>query len=213
MRRAQRTRRPESPSAACALPPNVAPGSSGTFWRSPGRSHASLSRSTSARCSTRSSNLAYGLRSAGIEVFRDDPADLPPVAADEDQLNQVLLNLLVNAQQALELVPASGAVAAHLRSGRRGVEVADNGPGVPAELRSRIFEPFFTTKSVGAGTGLGLSVCHGIILPMAGRSPSANARAAAPASWSRSRFRQLSPRLHRCRRPPDGWTCRRRSRG
>jgi PAS domain S-box-containing protein len=115
-------------------------------------------------------DLAYGLRSAGIETCREDPADLPPVAADEDQLNQVFLNLLVNAQQALETVPPPRRLWLRTAAehGAVRVEVADNGPGVPAELRSRILEPFFTTKPVGAGTGLGLSVCHGIVVAYGG---------------------------------------------
>jgi PAS domain S-box-containing protein len=115
-------------------------------------------------------DLAYGLRSAGIETYREISADLPLVVADEDQLNQVFLNLLINAQQALETVPPPRRL--WLRTdadyGAVRVEVADNGPGVPAELRSRILEPFFTTKPVGAGTGLGLSVCHGIVVAYGG---------------------------------------------
>jgi CheY-like chemotaxis protein len=115
-------------------------------------------------------DLAYGLRSAGIELQREDCTDLPSVLADEDQLNQVFLNLLVNAQQALETMPPPRRLWLRTATecGTVRVEVADNGPGVPAELRSRILEPFFTTKPVGAGTGLGLSVCHGIIASYGG---------------------------------------------
>ena len=109
--------------------------------------------------------------------------DLPPVMADEDELHQVFLNLIVNAQQALEAMPP--VIADPTNPGRfwgeprrlwvrtstiEGGEqrivrvgIADNGMGVPAELRDQIFDPFFTTKPVGAGTGLGLSVCHGIV--------------------------------------------------
>lgn len=110
-------------------------------------------------------DLAYGLRSAGVDVQREDARDLPPVMADEDQLNQVFLNLLVNAQQALEDVPPPRRLwlRSFAGSGVVHVEVADNGPGVPVALRNRVLEPFFTTKPVGAGTGLGLSVCHGIV--------------------------------------------------
>ena len=129
--------------------------------------------------------LANGLRSAGIEVTRADAPDLPPVMADEDELHQVFMNLIVNAQQAIEM--ASDAVDCRYHSGRTGaipsdqtaprlwlttsvqgdqlvrIEVADNGPGVPEALRHQIFDPFFTTKPIGSGTGLGLSVCHGIV--------------------------------------------------
>ena len=108
-------------------------------------------------------DLAYGLRSAGVETIREDARDLPPVLANEDQLNQVFLNLLVNAQQALEDVPPPRRLWLRTSAGLGvvQVEVADNGPGVPVALRNRVLEPFFTTKPVGAGTGLGLSVCHG----------------------------------------------------
>ena len=109
--------------------------------------------------------LSYGLRADGVEVTRDMAPDLPAVSADEDQLHQVFLNLLVNAQQALREAPPPRRimVTATREAGLVRVDVADTGPGVPAALRARIFEPFFTTKPVGSGTGLGLSVCHGII--------------------------------------------------
>ena len=111
--------------------------------------------------------VAYGLRSGDVEVtLALDPA-LPPVWGDGDQLGQVLMNLIVNAQQALQGVPPPR----HLRIATRreanddavAIEIADNGPGIEPETARRIFEPFFTTKPVGAGTGLGLSVCHGIV--------------------------------------------------
>ena len=113
---------------------------------------------------------AYGLRSNGIEVAVEAAADLPPIVGDADQLHQVLVNLVINAQQALATAPPPRRL--WIRAGRREgaglpptllVEVSDNGPGIPAELRKRIFEPFFTTKPQGVGTGVGLSVCHGIV--------------------------------------------------
>jgi PAS domain S-box-containing protein len=111
--------------------------------------------------------LGYLLRSAGIEVVRDISADLPAVMGDVDQLSQVLSNLLVNAQQALSDRPAPRLlrVSARPSADRRivRIEIADNGAGVPEELRTRIFEPFFTTKPIGLGTGVGLSVCRGIV--------------------------------------------------
>jgi PAS domain S-box-containing protein len=109
--------------------------------------------------------VAYGLRTADVEVVRDLAPDLPPIAADGDQLHQVFANLFVNAQQALQSIPPPRRLT--VRSGFDAetvwVEVADNGPGVPADLAGRIFEPFFTTKPQGVGTGVGLSVCHGIV--------------------------------------------------
>jgi two-component system NtrC family sensor kinase len=85
------------------------------------------------------------------------------VRGSRDELQQVVMNLLLNAEQAVD-TGGRGAVAIRTSSsgGHHVVEVADNGPGVGDELRGRIFEPFFTTKPVGEGTGLGLSISHGI---------------------------------------------------
>jgi PAS domain S-box-containing protein len=104
--------------------------------------------------------LGYGLGSSGIEVERALPANLPPVLGYADQLHQVLANLLTNAQQALDLQPQPRRVRIAARASGIEIEivVSDNGPGIPAALRSRIFDPFFTTKP--SGTGLGLSICH-----------------------------------------------------
>jgi PAS domain S-box-containing protein len=109
--------------------------------------------------------VAYGLRTADVEVVRALAPDLPAVAADGDQLHQVFANLFVNAQQALQSVlpPRRLTVRSGFDAETVWVEVADNGPGVPADLAGRIFEPFFTTKPQGVGTGVGLSVCHGIM--------------------------------------------------
>jgi len=111
--------------------------------------------------------VGYGLRSAGVEVETRIPADLPPVWADPDQLNQVLTNLAVNAQQAMIDRPGPRRLAIAAESDESGgflsISVTDSGPGVPLEIRDRVFEPFYTTKPVGYGTGVGLSVCHGIV--------------------------------------------------
>ena len=106
----------------------------------------------------------YGLRASGIMVEREIPAGLPAIACDPDQIHQVLTNLVVNARQALEQQPQPRIlrIAATLASGFMEITVADNGPGIPDAIRSRIFDPFFTTKPVGSGTGVGLSVSHGI---------------------------------------------------
>ncbi|RZL35901.1 MAG: PAS domain S-box protein, partial [Rubrivivax sp.] len=117
--------------------------------------------------------LAYVLRSHGIAVTLDLLPGLPPVKADADQVGQVVLNLIVNAQQALgardhgrRLVVSTG-LAPMTDGDRRRVprvwlRVRDNGPGIPAPLQERVFEPFFTTKSEGVGTGLGLAVSRSI---------------------------------------------------
>lgn len=109
--------------------------------------------------------LAYGLRSDGIEVEREIPAGLPPLLGDADQLHQVLANLITNARQALERHPGPRRLRIAARAAAGGmveIAVADNGPGIPAAIRSRVFDPFFTTKPVGAGTGIGLAVSRGI---------------------------------------------------
>lgn len=110
--------------------------------------------------------VGYTLRSAGVTVTRDLPADLPAILADADQLVQVMINLLTNAHQALMMRghPRQLAISARA-TGDGGIvlAVADNGPGVPPEVRHRVFDPFFTTKPEGVGTGVGLSLCRGIV--------------------------------------------------
>ena len=117
--------------------------------------------------------LAYVLRSHGIAVALDLLPGLPPVKADADQIGQIVLNLIVNAQQALgsrdhgRRLTVSTGLAPMTDGDRRRVprvwlRVRDNGPGIEPELRERIFEPFFTTKSEGVGTGLGLAVSRSI---------------------------------------------------
>ncbi|WP_374682132.1 ATP-binding protein [Accumulibacter sp.] len=96
------------------------------------------------------------------------PGDLPEVRCNAPQVNQVIMNLLVNAAQAIE---SSGTIS--IRSGHDGTmawfEIEDTGSGMSEQVRRRIFEPFFTTKAVGTGTGLGLSVSYGIVNKHGGR--------------------------------------------
>jgi CheY-like chemotaxis protein/anti-sigma regulatory factor (Ser/Thr protein kinase) len=115
--------------------------------------------------------VGYGLRGADIAVDLDLAPDLPPVAGDADQLNLVLMNLIVNAQHALQTRPQPRRLEIVTRPyhGMVQIEVADNGPGVPAEIAERIFDPFFTTKPQGVGTGIGLSVCQGIVAAHGGQ--------------------------------------------
>lgn len=107
---------------------------------------------------------AYDLREAGIALVADFDEHLPQVLADYGQLQQVFYNLLDNAYYALaeqgggEIRVRTGAA-----DGQVQIEVADDGPGVPPELRARLFEPFVTSKPRGEGTGLGLSICRRII--------------------------------------------------
>ena len=113
---------------------------------------------------------AYQLSSSRIAVRQSLQEGLPPVIGDARQLQQVCLNLVTNATQAMAAA-AGGTLAVSTRAegGQVVLEVADSGPGVPPELRTRIFEPFFTTKKEGEGTGLGLSVSYGIVTAHEGR--------------------------------------------
>jgi signal transduction histidine kinase len=98
-----------------------------------------------------------------VRIKTDLHSGLPLVSCNTNQLQQVVMNLLINAQQVME--PAGGTVHVRTRTDQSEViiEIDDTGPGVPPELRTRIFEPFFTTKQAGKGTGLGLSVSYGLI--------------------------------------------------
>ncbi|WP_345770385.1 ATP-binding protein [Blastococcus saxobsidens] len=99
----------------------------------------------------------------GVTVVKDYDRTLPEVPAYAGELNQVWTNLVVNALDAM-----AGEGTLTVRTARDGehalVEIADTGPGIPAELRSRVFEPFFTTKPVGQGTGLGLDVSWRVVV-------------------------------------------------
>jgi two-component system NtrC family sensor kinase len=92
--------------------------------------------------------------------------DVPPVTCNVGELNQVFLNLIINAAQAIEEhVGDEGArgqirISTLVQGNQAVVRIADSGPGIPAELRERIYEPFFTTKEVGKGTGQGLALAR-----------------------------------------------------
>src|SRR6185436_5603773 len=108
-----------------------------------------------------------------IELVCTLAEDLPPLLADGHQMQQVLLNLVSNAEQAMLAANGRGrvSVATRVDQARRMaiLEVADDGPGVPLEMRSKIFDPFFTTKEVGKGTGLGLTVAYALVEEHGGR--------------------------------------------
>jgi two-component system NtrC family sensor kinase len=115
---------------------------------------------------------SYELRVRGIEITRDYDEAVPDTMADAHQLQQVFLNLLTNAEQAMERAEGRGHRLT-VRTRRAGkvirVEVEDTGPGIPPALLERIFNPFFTTKPTGSGTGLGLSISLGIVREHEGR--------------------------------------------
>ena len=102
----------------------------------------------------------------GLEILREISPELPPVPCAATEIQQVMLNLLINACQAIETgEPTEGRIT--VRTRREGdwarFDVGDNGPGMEETVRRRVFEPFFTTKSPGLGTGLGLSVAYFIV--------------------------------------------------
>jgi signal transduction histidine kinase/ActR/RegA family two-component response regulator len=114
---------------------------------------------------------AYELRISNIEVRMELSTDLPETLADPHQLQQVFLNLIVNAEQAMIESHGKGVLRISTRAdaGRILISFTDDGPGISQENIRRIFEPFFTTKMVGKGTGLGLSICQGIVGEHGGR--------------------------------------------
>ncbi|HEX8191610.1 MAG TPA: ATP-binding protein, partial [Allosphingosinicella sp.] len=114
----------------------------------------------------------YPLKTAGIDVSLEIEPGLPPLDADPDQLHQVFVNLIVNAQQSLQEQAGERRLAVRAKSageGRLAVDVWDNGPGVAPEIRRRVFDPFFTTKPEGVGTGVGLSFSLGLVEAHGGR--------------------------------------------
>lgn len=99
-----------------------------------------------------------------VNISKELAADLPTCDANANQLQQAIMNFAINAQQAMG--PDGGNLLVRTRSADDGgviVEIEDDGPGIPEDIRDKIFEPFFTTKPAGQGTGLGLSVTYGII--------------------------------------------------
>jgi two-component system, NtrC family, sensor kinase len=110
---------------------------------------------------------SYELQVNNIEISRELDRNLPKTIADANQLQQVFLNILTNAEQAMLEARGKGRLIIRTHadgsSARIIVEIIDDGPGIRASYLTRIFDPFFTTKEVGKGTGLGLSLSYGII--------------------------------------------------
>jgi CheY-like chemotaxis protein len=114
----------------------------------------------------------YQLHVNDIEVIRELERDLPCTMLDFHQMQQVFLNLINNAQQAIEMVPDRQGrllVRTSHDAGNIRVEITDNGIGMTPEVVQKAFDPFFTTKRKGQGTGLGLSVSYGIVKEHGGR--------------------------------------------
>ena len=112
-------------------------------------------------------NIAWNELKYRVQVVKEY-GDLPKVSCYPQQINQVFMNILINAAQA---IPEKGAIRirTYVDSLQAVVEIQDNGAGIPEEILKKIFDPFFTTKPVGKGTGLGLSIAYGIIQRHQGR--------------------------------------------
>ena len=111
-----------------------------------------------------------------IEVTKDFSGELPKVMGSAPQLEQVFLNIISNARDALDLQHSDKELIIRsfyrVKNGTPGeiiISFTDTGPGIPPEIKYKIFDPFFSTKAVGSGTGLGLSICYGIVEKHAGR--------------------------------------------
>ncbi|PIX27264.1 MAG: hypothetical protein COZ67_03210, partial [Chloroflexi bacterium CG_4_8_14_3_um_filter_45_15] len=114
---------------------------------------------------------AYSLKTNNIEVTTQLDPDLPMTLADASQLQQVFLNIILNAETEMKLAHGKGKFLVKTAQVNNNIRISfeDNGPGIAEENLDRIFEPFFTTREVGQGTGLGLSLCHGIVAEHGGR--------------------------------------------
>jgi two-component system NtrC family sensor kinase len=109
-------------------------------------------------------------RYRSIDIQTNYAPDLPLTTTDQSQLQQVFLNIINNA---IDAIGKDGEININTRTTKRNneisVEISDNGPGMPKDVLQKIFDPFFTTKEVGKGTGLGLSISYSIIEKLGGR--------------------------------------------
>jgi len=110
--------------------------------------------------------LGQQLKLREIEVQLDLDDDIPPIMADNNKVEQIFINLIINARDAIEEKGEPGGkvrIRSFLDGGKVTVIISDTGKGIPENIIDKIFEPFFTTKEVGKGTGLGMSISYGII--------------------------------------------------
>jgi len=113
---------------------------------------------------------SYEFGSANIRLLESYGESLPCVVVNPEEIQQVILNLILNAEQAMRTAHRGGSltVTTACEDGMVTIQIQDDGPGVPPALAGRVFEPFFSTKEVGEGTGLGLSIAMGIAEAHAG---------------------------------------------
>jgi signal transduction histidine kinase len=114
---------------------------------------------------------SYEHKVNNIKTITRFAPDLPEVVADSFQINQVILNIIINAEYAIRKVNKKGVITITTEKNEDYVRITltDDGIGISKENLGHIFDPFFTTKEVNEGTGLGLSICHGIIRKHGGR--------------------------------------------
>jgi PAS domain S-box-containing protein len=115
----------------------------------------------------------YGGGNESLTINCDLDSRVPDIMADGDQITQMIINLLINAEQAITKAGKGDLITVSTKLGRSvdsiKIIVMDNGPGIPESVRARVFEPYFTTKDVGEGTGIGLAFCHRIVLSHGGQ--------------------------------------------
>jgi signal transduction histidine kinase len=114
---------------------------------------------------------AYEHEVNSIEVKKQLDPDLPEIMVDYFQMQQVFMNIIINAEYFMTAAHNKGTLTITTKKQNNTVRIsiADDGPGIPPENLRRIFDPFFTTKEAGKGTGLGLSICHGIVTEHGGQ--------------------------------------------
>jgi PAS domain S-box-containing protein len=114
---------------------------------------------------------AYEHKAKNIDVERHLAPDLPKIMADYFQMQQVFMNIIINAEYFMTEAHGRGTltITTKKHNGTVRISIADDGPGIPQENLNRIFDPFFTTKEAGKGTGLGLSICHSIVTEHGGQ--------------------------------------------
>ena len=114
---------------------------------------------------------AYELRTSNIDLGVELAPDLPKTIADFGEIQEVFLNIIMNAEQAMTEANHGGKLSVNTQRVKKYIKIrfTDDGPGIPAEKLGKVFDPFFTTRGGRGGTGLGLSVCHSIVAEHGGR--------------------------------------------
>jgi PAS domain S-box-containing protein len=140
------------------------------------------------------------LMTAKVELVNEVPPGLPRVCGDSREYQQVVFNLINNSVAVMKDEGGTLTLSAEAEGDRVHLRVSDTGPGIPDRIKARVFDPFFTTKKVGEGTGLGLSLCYGIVTKYGGRiSFTSSSREDAPDRPSGTTFTVSMPVCHQPR--------------